>query len=205
MLKAASGASIRRAARGNGRADAPDDADRRPCDHKGCGERGVYRAPMAPERLRDYYWFCLQHVREYNRAWNYCAGKSEADIEAQIRSDTVGWRPTWPLGRLGGGFARARFDRMRDGFGLFEDERTAASEHRAGGGARGPRDPAADEREACDVMGLSPPLTVAALKACYIQLVKRHHPDANGGDKAAEERLKLINQAYALLKQRLGV
>jgi curved DNA-binding protein CbpA len=54
-------------------------------------------------------------------------------------------------------------------------------------------------------MALALPLTPARLKARYKELVKLHHPDANGGDKGAEERLKLINQAYATLKQRLGV
>ncbi|MFO1060844.1 MAG: DnaJ domain-containing protein, partial [Dongiaceae bacterium] len=34
----------------------------------------------------------------------------------------------------------------------------------------------------------------------YKSLVKRLHPDANGGDKAAEERLKHINLAYSTLK-----
>jgi curved DNA-binding protein CbpA len=54
-------------------------------------------------------------------------------------------------------------------------------------------------------MELTPPVTLEGLKTRYKELVKRHHPDANGGDKEAEERLKLVNQAYATLKQSLGV
>ncbi len=188
-----------------------DQAVRR-CDHAGCAAGGTYRAPRAPDRLDEHYWFCLDHVREYNKAWNYCAGRSDSEIEAMIRDDVVGWRPTWPLGRLGGRFSRDRFARFKDAFGLFGDEAAAEEAARAGARERARRRREADangdearERAALDVMELAPPLTAKTLKARYKELVKRHHPDANGGDKQAEERLKLINQAYATLKQCLGV
>lgn len=189
----------------------------RACDRPGCPEAGTHRAPVSPDRLNQHYWFCLDHVREYNRAWNYCAGRSEHEIESMIREDIVGWRPTWPLGRLGGRFARGSFASMKDGFGLFEDEAEAEAQARAAARERARRqrekgrnghghgnDEAVHEREALDLMELKPPVTLVALKARYKELVKRHHPDANGGDKGAEERLKLINQAYATLKQSLG-
>jgi hypothetical protein len=181
----------------------------RTCEHAGCREPGEFRAPKSPERMREHYWFCLDHVREYNKAWNFCAGLSDQEIEAMIRADVVGWRPTWPLGHLGGRTARAHFDRMRDSFGLFADESEAETRARAAARERVRRRKAAEtggqERDALSVMALASPLTPARLKARYKELVKLHHPDANGGDKGAEERLKLINQAYATLKQRLGV
>lgn len=166
----------------------------------------MYRAPLSPERLGTYIWFCLEHVREYNKAWNYCAGKSEDEIEALIREDIVGWRPTWPLGQLGGSIAQMRFDRLRDEFGLFDDDQNGKqgrrSKHRRGRGNLRILQSAVDE--ALDILDLSKPVTAAVVKAKYITLVKQHHPDANGGDKAAEERLKLINQAYETLKQTLS-
>lgn len=183
-----------------------DTSTQKPCDVKGCVADGLYRAPLSPEQLRTYLWFCLDHVREYNKAWNYCAGKSDAEIEALIREDVVGWRPTWPLGQLGGSIAQMRFDRLRDEFGLFEDdrkrERDRQSGHRRGRGKSQKMQSAIDE--ALDILDLSTPVTAAAVKAKYITLVKQHHPDANGGDKAAEERLKLINQAYETLKETLS-
>lgn len=185
--------------------EAPDRT--RVCACEGCSEEGLYRAPVAPDCLESYYWFCLDHVREYNRAWNFCAGRSDAEIEALIREDTVGWRPTWPLGELGGRFTRVHLDRIRDAFGLFEDEREAERRARAGfseGGCRHRRWPSDPEKRALDVLELEPPVTEEALKARYKELVKRHHPDANGGDKVAEERLKLINEAYATLRSSLG-
>jgi hypothetical protein len=178
-----------------------DDAQKAPgrvCDHPGCEACGDFRAPKSRLELRDYYWFCLDHVRAYNSAWNYYAGMSDGELEAEIRSDAVWQRPSWRLGhRHGPAFAA----RLRDDFGLF----TAGDGRRNGSGAR--RNGAVERaRSACEqalaVFEIGPPVTPGRLKARYKALVKLHHPDAHGGDKAAEEKLKIINQAYATLKAR---
>ncbi len=190
----------------DGVSDDDHESEERSCDVRDCDGDGIHRAPQSPSRLRCYHWFCLDHVRAYNKAWNYGCGKTDDQIEALIREDTVGWRPTWPLGALGGGLAQMRFDRLRDEFGLFDDDKKA---HRAkrfkgrnGSGKTNQKQSAVDA--ALDILDLLPPIDAATAKAQYITLVKQHHPDANGGDKVAEERLKLINQAYETLKQTLG-
>jgi hypothetical protein len=157
---------------------------------------------VAPDRLDVYYWFCLEHVRAYNTAWNYCAGMNDAEVEANIRADAVGRRPTWPLGELGGRFSRIRFDRLREELGLFGDggKDRAQNGRRPGNG----HEVASDHGKALLLFDLAPPVTMEVLKARYKELVKLHHPDANGGDKEAEERLKLINRAYATLRDALG-
>src|ERR1700753_1919450 len=81
----------------------------RPCDHPGCRAAGDYRAPRSKSDLSQFYWFCLDHVRAYNAAWNFYAGMSEAEIEAEIRADTVWQRPTWPLGSRIGAHFRPRW------------------------------------------------------------------------------------------------
>ncbi|MGE5146840.1 MAG: J domain-containing protein [Candidatus Eiseniibacteriota bacterium] len=165
------------------------------CDHPGCEGGGDFRAPRSRLELDRYYWFCLEHVRAYNLAWNYYAGMSDTEIEAEIRRDTVWQRPSWKLGeRHGPG------PRVQDAFGFY-----AGTEHgrsrRANGHARDAAARAASARDqAMAVFDLEPPLTPERLKARYKILVKQHHPDAHGGDKAAEEKLKIINQAYATLK-----
>ena len=58
-------------------------------------------------------------------------------------------------------------------------------------------------REPLATLGLSWPTTLDAVKTRYKELAKRHHPDANGGDRASEERLKTINLAYAAVRSRL--
>lgn len=168
----------------------------RRCDHPECAEAGEHRAPRSREALNSYYWFCLDHVREYNRSWNYYADMSDDEVEAERRKDTFWHRPTWPLGR-NDGFGEG----LHDPFGLFDEDRTEARDE----------DPArrqfrenAPELAALGTMDLKPPVTIETVKARYKVLVKRHHPDANGGDRQAEERLKEINQAYATLMRSLG-
>src|SRR5260370_8144243 len=66
---------------------------------------GEYRAPRARARLNEHRWFCVEHVREYNKKWDYFAGHDAEAIEAHIRADTTWRRPVWPLGgRSSGGF-----------------------------------------------------------------------------------------------------
>jgi DnaJ-domain-containing protein 1 len=165
----------------------------RVCDHPGCAEPGDYRAPRSRTLLDAYYWFCLQHVRAYNAAWNYYAGMSEAEIEREIRNDTTWQRPSWPLGSRHGPSPGARWN---DPLGVFEDGAPdGARQERARS-----RRPPTEQELALQVFGIEPPFTLVRLKARYKELVKLHHPDKHGGDKAAEERLKLINQAYSTLK-----
>ena len=91
--------------------EAAADLPVRSCDHPGCIAGGEYRAPKSRLDLHDYYWFCLEHVRAYNSAWNYYVGMSDAEIEAEIRHDTVWQRPTW---RLGDRHGPAYAERIRD-------------------------------------------------------------------------------------------
>jgi hypothetical protein len=168
-------------------------AELRPCDHPGCPAEGEFPAPKSRSDLRSYHWFCIDHVRAYNSAWNYYAGMSDSEIEAEIRSDTVWQRPSWPLGeRRAPRFAA----RLRDAFGFYSEDADKESEGRR----KERRIPLSPREEALAVFGIEPPVTPVRLKARYKTLVKLHHPDAHGGDKAAEEKLKIINRAYATLK-----
>ncbi|WP_149538965.1 J domain-containing protein [Siccirubricoccus phaeus] len=185
-----------------GTAPEPADPDQasRPCDAPGCPEAGLYRAPKSRSNLNEYLWFCLPHVREYNAAWDYYKGMAPAEIEANLRADTAWQRPTWPLGRLGG---HRRFDPefLRDPLGLLyatplHAKRTRPAERRA--------EAPPELRAALDVLGLEWPVEPPALRARYKELAKRYHPDANGGDRGAEDKLKDVNRAYSLLRQRLG-
>ncbi len=164
------------------------------CEHSGCTGEGLYRAPKSRDRLTDYYVFCLDHVRDYNRTWDYYRGMSQDEIEAHIRFDTVWQRPSWPLGSFGP-HAQDPLEAIRDGFGLFSERRGDSQE------APEHWKPRTAEEKALTVLGLKPPTVFADIKARYKELVKRLHPDANGGDKGAEEQLKVINQAYSTLKQ----
>ncbi len=150
----------------------------------GCPLPGEHRAPAARDRLNDYLWFCLEHVRAYNAAWDFFKGMSQAEIEAELKRDVTWQRPSWPLG-LGG--------KIYDPFGLLGGEAEGARQQRR-------QAPLTREGEALALLDLPPDASFAEVKSRYKTLAKRLHPDANGGDRDAEERLKVINQAYSTLK-----
>ena len=157
---------------------------------------GEYRAPRSRKNLNEYFWFCLDHVRAYNAAWDYYRGMNADEIEAARRADTVGWRPSWPMGSARHAF-RVDPEQLKAAFRRLFDEDMIGGQSEPPPSA--PRPPS-QEQEALAVMDLSVGATPEEVKARYKALVKLHHPDANGGDKASEERLKSINQAYTFLK-----
>lgn len=177
------------------RAYAPDpDAPGQPCQYPGCAAQGEYRAPKSRTSLNQYFWFCLEHVRAYNSRWDFYKGMTPGEIEAQLRSDT-GWeRPTWPLGRLGQGFLNEAA--LRDPLEALAAGRARSAERAGAVVPDGLREP-------LHTLGLDWPVSIDTVKSRYKELAKRHHPDANGGDRAAEERLKTINLAYAAVRTHL--
>lgn len=174
----------------DGRFYEPGDPGVPHCDWPGCTNDGLYRAPKDRSHLDDYFWFCLDHVREYNANWNYYQGMNDRQVEADLRRDTIWHRPSW---RLGTG---PRVDRINgdsaDPFGFFRDPDPDDRE------IERPRRGSPEDR-ALRELDLAPPLTLESLRAKYRELVKRHHPDANQGDKDSEERFKRINNAYHTL------
>lgn len=165
-----------------------------PCDAPGCEAVGEFRAPRDRSRLRDYYHFCLEHVRAYNQAWDYYKGMSPNEIETNLRDDSGWQRPTWPLGRLGN--TKLSPEMFRDPMGLFGQAPPTPR--------KSAKEAPPELRAALDLLGLGWPLDETALRAKYKELAKRYHPDSNGGDRSFEERMKDINRAYSLLRKRLA-
>jgi len=177
------------------RARVPDTAEKaRPCAYKGCGSEGAYRVPKSRENLSEHVWFCLAHAREHNESWDYFKGMSESEIESFRDAALTGHRPTWPLGK--------RTARMHNPYGSFHfDDVYGLSPHPEDGAPRRPeRQLTRLQAQAFDVLSLEPSATLNEIKARYKELVKRFHPDANGGDRGAEERLKQVIKAYGVLR-----
>lgn len=173
------------------------------CCWEGCAAPAPHRAPKAPDRLREYHWFCAQHAREYNHGWNFFAGKSALEVEDYIRDNLTGHRPTWRhrdagLGRSSGQPASGWSHSYQDRFNLFGDpaEPAAASQPHAVAGRRLP----AAVAEAYVSLGLEQTATLKEAKLRYKELVKRFHPDANGGNRATEGQLKQVIQAFNRLR-----
>ena len=178
---------------------AEDRPQQRLCDAPGCKQPGLYRAPKSPDNLKEYHWFCLEHVRAYNESWNFCAKMDDDAVERLIRNDTCWQRPSWPFGSWQAAENRMR-SRIRDTYGA-DGEFDGAGRGRSGGSRDDPSHHSdREEDRALAVLNLNPPVDMAAIKARYKVLVKRYHPDANGGSRDAEERLKSINWAYTTLR-----
>ncbi len=173
------------------------------CDITGCPERGDFKAPRSRDALKSYYWFCLDHVKEYNQNWDFFKGMSQAEIEDRMSKTAVWDRPTWRSTKAGMNEEKIRkavYERFTAGDGFFQDFTT-------GGDGEKKEDahihlgsiphPAV---EALAVMDLKPPIQWDEVKARYKTLAKRYHPDINHANKNAEEQLKKINLAYSILK-----
>ena len=180
------------------RAYAPDPAaPGRCCDMPSCGAPGEYRAPKSRTNLTEYWWFCLEHVRAYNGSWDFYKGMSPAQMEAQLRADTSWQRPSWPLGHIGGSAwdENMLHDPLRIlATGGLNQRRATPPPHQT----------PTELRDPLETLGLPWPTTLDAVKTRYKELAKRHHPDANGGSRSAEERLKTINLAYAAVRSHLA-
>jgi hypothetical protein len=168
----------------------------RRCAVAGCEDEGAYRVPKDRDNLSTYLWLCLQHARRHNEKWDYFAGMSEAEIAHFQEEAIVGHRPTWPLGKRAAGLSGGHGPyKVEDGYAVFAED---------DGKAAGPRRPERVvtrlQRQAFDILNLESSATLKEIKARYKELVKRFHPDANGGDRGAEERLKQVIKAYGVLR-----
>ena len=168
------------------------------CQWSGCKEKASHRAPKGRENEKDYWRFCLEHVRQYNQSYNFFKGMNDAAVMAYQKDAITGHRPTWKMG-TGKGKVRpdlSTFGTRDDPFGLFgEGMRTEQQQQRAE--ARPIRNA---ERKALDKLGLDIGATPQQVKLRFKELVKQFHPDANGGDRSTEERLVEVIQSYNYLK-----
>ena len=159
----------------------------RGCAWPGCACEGAYRAPRSRDELRVFIYLCLDHIREYNKRWDYFAGMSAEAIEAHRRDDVTWHRPTWEMGTKSG---------WQGPNGRFRDPFDILGEH---GAPPEPPRPLGRAAEMMAVLELAHGFTLIELKSRYKTMAKRHHPDLNGGDRRAEERFKRVTEAYRYL------
>lgn len=162
------------------------------CDMPGCREHGEHRAPR-DRSLKENYWFCFDHVKEYNAAWNFFSGMSDQEVEQQILNSLYGDRPTWRYDVDG-----AAADALRRV--AWQTYNNTEKEPPRYNGRKNEIPVQTPEGEALAIMELEPPVTLKDIKIRYKELAKKHHPDLNPGDSKAEDLLKSINMAYTILK-----
>lgn len=190
------------ASRPKQRAKPEPKAEARTCDADGCTKKATSRAPKSRTQLNDYYWFCVSHAAEYNRSWNFFQGMDDQEYQTFAESARTGHRPTWStqadsMSREAAASRNTHFDpaKVQDPYGIFP--------RRAGGR------PARAEPErrlnrvqmtALEELALDEEADSRTIRLRYAELIKRFHPDSNGGDRSAEEKLNRVIKAYQVLK-----
>ncbi len=181
--------------------------DRHPaCQWKGCDKPGPHRAPKGRGHDGEYFHFCMDHVRQYNSSYNYFDGMSASEVSEFQKDAITGHRPTWKVGA--NAWANGAADnvasakagesgRVRDA-SAFVRWRSQQREN-AAPTRRRPLRPL--EKKSLDAMNLGEKATRDDIKARFKELVKLHHPDANGGDPRSADKLREVIQAYNYLKQ----
>jgi hypothetical protein len=178
-----------------------------PCEWEGCDAAATHRAPKGRDREGQYHRFCLDHVRLYNKSYNYFSGMPEEAVADFQKDAGIGHRPTWNMGvnpDSQAGRARAR----SDDFEIPKNWSRRSGDPRLQFGRGRPHvarpQPARRakplEKKALETLGLPETAAAEEIRARYKDLVKRHHPDANGGDRSQEARLQEIIQAHKLLR-----
>jgi curved DNA-binding protein CbpA len=165
------------------------------CDKQGCEEPGQYRAPKSPKVLDDYFWFCKDHVREYNLNWNYFQGQSEEEFQAFLDNATVWERPTKPFNRANDerlGWSRHG---ITDPMELLGENATKNPGRTVVGRKLPPT-----ERRALEILDAKDTMTKTEIRKSYKALIKVLHPDMNGGDRSQEEMLQEVVWAWDQLK-----
>ena len=176
----------------------------RGCEAPHCEEAGEFRAPGSRgsgfDGPGDWRWFCLQHVREFNSGYDWFDGMSADEIYA-AQTPGAGWasetRAFRPDGGVDGMPRWADFDDPLDAIG----GRARDIKRQAAGRSREFQRFTPREREALNVMGLTPGTDRPQLRRRYSELVRRYHPDRNGGDRRYEARLQRVVEAYQLLRR----
>ena len=168
----------------------------RKCDKEDCKEKGEYKAPKSRKKLNEYYFFCLDHIKEYNKSWDFYKGLSVNQIENSMREDIIWNRPSWPL--------KGNYHKVMDQINNFfnEEINDFNLNERESNYFRNKlvdENLTKDESKALSTFNLELPLTLDKIKKTYKKLVKIFHPDVNGNDKNAEEKFKEINNSYKIL------
>ena len=177
---------------------------KRACDIPGCIAHGNYRAPKNKMDSPDFFFFCLDHVREYNKNWNYFDGMTDLEIEQHMIRSMTWDRPTWQsnLTNLNADQIRNKVYRnFRDtSAGYTSYEEADAKEEPKNRKTYSHTAPQTPETEALAVLGLTPPTDWTEIRSTYRKLLKKYHPDLNIGCDKSEEQSKKINMAYSILR-----
>ena len=162
------------------------------CEWENCKESGKFKAPLEKDNSKDYRWLCKEHIKLFNKSWNYFDGMSQIEIENFVKSDHTWHRPTQEFGSSDNFFNILWNNALSDKFNLFNGKQTYND-------IRGEKLNEKD-KDAFKIMGLEFDSDWSIIQKKFKTLVKKFHPDRNLGNKQFEDKLKKITLAYSHLK-----
>ena len=162
------------------------------CEWTNCKESGKFKAPTEKDNIKNYQWLCENHIKLFNKSWNYFAGMSQNEIEFFLKADVTWHRPTQQFSSSDN-FNILWNGALSDKFNFFKQEKEVNGFYQ---GALTDKD-----KDAFKIMELSPNSDLSIVQKKFKTLVKKFHPDRNSGNKQFEDKLKKITLAYSHLKQ----
>ena len=162
------------------------------CEWEGCKESGMFKAPLEKDNSKNYRWLCEEHIKLFNKNWDYFDGMNQNEIENFLKSDLTWHRPTQKFGSPDNFFSMLWNNALNDKFSFFKHEKVINN-------LNGKRLSEKD-KIAFKIMNLELNATWPTIRERFKTLVKKFHPDRNGGNKKFEDKLKKITLAYSRLK-----
>lgn len=178
------------------------EAKAKECQWEGCERPGAHKAPAGRGREGEFFMFCVDHVRDYNKKYNYFSGLEDTEVAKVQKEALTGERPTRPFSsNPTSDKARASHDRstLRSGRAGYYKRIQAKTTYTAPDAPQ-VRKLRPMEAKAMATLGLKAKDDGDAIRLRYKELVKQHHPDANGGSRESEQRLAEVLKAYKVLK-----
>lgn len=169
------------------------------CQWDGCDKNGTHRAPVGRGAEGLYMLFCLEHVKEYNKGYSFTTPPASADVARYQKEAKDGRRAT-----LGVEIEQPKEipipSTARSGSAKVFNARKTAAQRQAEKADYQQRKLKVLEARAFEVLDLSPDATPQEIRSRYKERLKMHHPDANEGNRGAEEQLRASIEAHKILK-----
>ena len=162
------------------------------CEWENCKEKGDFKAPIEKDDSKNYRWLCKDHVKLFNKNWNYFSGMNQSEIEDFLKSDMTWHRPTQQFGSSENFFNILWNNALNDKFNFFKNENDIKSFNG--------KNLSEKDKDAFSIMGLDFNVGWPDIQKKFKTLVKKFHPDKNAGNKKFEDKLKKITLAYSHLK-----
>jgi hypothetical protein len=165
------------------------------CDWENCNNQGSYRAPIEKDNSRKFRLLCLEHIKIFNKKWNYFSNMNDQEIEYFIKSDLTWHKSTKSFGSSDNFFSILWNNALEDKINIFKSSNFRDFKKNKLNQT---------DKDALDIMELNYDAKWQEIHKKFKILVKKYHPDKNLGSKKYEDKLKKITLAYSQLKMTIG-